>query len=63
MDGKWSRTYWIENALILVAIVLLWPRIFLGWSGPVWFAVECVMLVIMAVICIRRLKAVHRWKD
>jgi hypothetical protein len=55
MGGKVEKLFWIENIFMLLAIALLWPRIFLGWSGPAWFGVECLVLAVLVAIFIRRL--------
>jgi hypothetical protein len=60
MADRTDRIFWIENVLILLAIVALWPRIFLGWSGRGWFAVECLVLAVMVAIFVRRLNAARR---
>ena len=61
MAGKTDKLFWIENIFMLLAIPLLWPRIFLGWSSPAWFALECLVLAALVAIFIRRLRLVRNF--
>jgi len=63
MGGKRNWIFWVENVFILLAIFVLWPRIFLGWSGLAWFAVECLVLAGLVVIFVRRTKAINKRKQ
>ena len=60
MAGKTNRLFWAENIFLLVAVVALWPPIFLGWTGTGWLLVECAVLTILIAIFIRRVKAARR---
>jgi len=62
MQDKLSLIYRVESVIILIAIASLWPRIFLGWSGTMWFLVECSVLAVLAAIFIRRTRSAGKGK-
>ena len=53
---------WVEDALILLAIPVLWLTIF-QLKGPIYTAIQWITLAVMVWIFINRVRRFHRYAE
>ncbi|HDH99917.1 MAG: hypothetical protein DRP94_04380 [Candidatus Latescibacterota bacterium] len=56
-----SRGIWIEDGLIILSLLTLWPRI-LGWKGAIFPLLQYVALGVLVWILVRRVRRFCRAK-
>lgn len=52
-----------ENAALVVAILLLWPKFILGRTEAMWSALSYATLAVLLVICVRRVRRLRALVD
>ena len=52
---------WIEDGLIILSLLTLWPRI-LGWTGAIFPLLQYLALVVLVGILVRRIKRFRKVK-
>ena len=61
-DAKRSRHILVEDAVILLSILVLWPTV-LGWTGLAFRALQGIALVCLAAILAVRIRRVKGRSD
>jgi len=56
-----SRGIWIEDGLIILSLLTLWPRI-LGWKGAIFPLLQYMALGVLVWILVRRVRRFRRAK-
>ncbi len=51
---------YIEDALVVLCILPVWPAFILGWEAPVWKGLVAVDVVVLIVIFVRRWRRAKR---